>query len=117
MHMLSGPAQRRGSRAVVRLLSTAAFVAAMALSAPGAKAFSPELQELFDHLIDCKLLLLTDLQAHARECGGGTMPTSFQSLSEPVDGPPAPIVDLTPPSSDPEPPPPEKCEYPWEMPA
>ena len=93
---------------IIRTTVAALATATMFLSfAPSAKAFSPELQELFDHFFECKMLLLTDLEAQARECGPGVMPTTFQSLSEKVDGGP-PQTITTPPSSDPEVP--DECE-------
>jgi hypothetical protein len=80
-------------RTTVAALATAA---ALSSFASPATAFSPELKELFGHFFECKILLLTDLEAHARECGGGVMPTIFQSLSERVEGGSAPITETPP---------------------
>lgn len=81
-------------RTTVAALATAA---ALSSFASPAAAFTPRLEELFDHFFECKMLLLTDLDAHVRECGGGTMPTSFESLSERSDGAPPTTVVTDPP--------------------
>lgn len=72
-------------RTTVAALATAA---ALSSFASPAAAFTQRFDDLVSHFIDCKILLLTDLEAHARECGGGTMPTTFESLSGRVDGAP-----------------------------
>lgn len=72
-------------RTTVAVLATAA---AFSSFASPAAAFTERFDNLLSHFFECKVLLLTDLEAHARECGGGTMPTSFESLSGRVDGAP-----------------------------
>ena len=75
--------------------SVAVVATAMILSslANPALAFTPRLQSLFDHFAECKLLLLTDLQAHVRECGGGKkLVVSLSSLAEKGPAGPAPVV-------------------------
>ena len=87
-------------KATVAVMATAVMFSSFA--SPAA-AFTQRLDDLVSHFLDCKLLLLTDLEAHARECGGGTMPSSFQSLVDPVPGGAAPAVVTTPPK--------EECSY------
>jgi hypothetical protein len=85
----------------VAALATAAMLSSLATPA---SAFTARFDDLVTHFLECKMLLLTDFEAHARECGGGTMPTSFQSLSEKVDGPPAQTIVVSAPAK-------EECQY------
>jgi hypothetical protein len=75
--------------------SVAVVATAMVLSslANPALAFTPRLEQLFNHFAECKLLLLTDLEAHVRECGGGKkVVVSLNSLAEKGPDGPAPVV-------------------------
>ena len=84
----------RNIGATVAVAATAVMFSSLA--SPAA-AFTPQLQELFDHFAECKLLLLTDLQAHVRECGGGKkVVVSLSSLAEKgPDGPPPTVIIQT----------------------
>ena len=80
----------RNIGATVAVAATAVMLSSLASPAV---AFTPQLQELFDHFAECKLLLLTDLQAHVRECGGGKkVVVSLSSLAEKGPDGPAPVV-------------------------
>jgi hypothetical protein len=83
--------------ATVAVVATAMILSSLANPA---LAFTPRLQSLFDHFAECKLLLLTDLQAHVRECGGGKkLVVSLSSLAEKGPDSPATVV-FTPPVVD-----------------
>jgi len=70
-------------------------------SATGAYAFDERVTDLIEHFVECKILLLTDQEAHAENCLPNTVPPFFGTLA-PVgsDGPPQ---QITPAPVDPEP--------------
>jgi hypothetical protein len=81
-------------RSTVAVLATAA---ALSSFASPAAAFTQRFDDLISHFVDCKILLLTDLEAHVRECGGGKkLSPSLNSLSEQAPGGAAPVVVTTP---------------------
>ena len=96
----------RSVKATVAVMAAAVMFSSLA--SPAA-AFTDRLDDLVSHFIDCKLLLLTDLEAHVRECGGGKkLSPSLYSLSEQAPGGAAPPVVTEPPKQDEEP-----CEGFW----
>lgn len=77
-----GPA--RAIYTPVKAFAVIAMATTMLTAASGpARAFTPQLQEMFEQFVACKLLLITDPDAHSREClGDGTGPLPpFNSLS------------------------------------
>jgi hypothetical protein len=93
----------RTFKATVAVMATAVIFSSLASPA---FAFTERFDNLISHFLDCKLLLLTDLDAHARECGGGKVINTLQSLSEKVENGPVQTV-VTQPSGPTEP----ECPY------
>jgi len=83
------------STGVRRISAGIAVAAALVLfSATPGLAFNARVETQVSRFLQCKILLLTDLQRHVRVCGGGKgpIPPSLNSLSTPVEGAPAPVV-------------------------
>ncbi len=95
----SNPNLNLSGNQVRRLGAGLAAAAALLLTSvtPGL-AFDVQVEAQLKRFLDCKILLLTDLQAHVRICGGGKgpIPPSTSSLSTPVAGAAPPPVVVAP---------------------